>query len=121
AAKETAEMIESSIKKAAAGAKIAQDTSQSLETIVSGSAKVTDLIGEIAAAAHEQERSVTQVNQGLAQIDNVTQQNTATAEEAAAASEELSSQAAELKGMLARFNLRKSGAQLKRMLKNPNI
>ncbi|HPG56275.1 MAG TPA: methyl-accepting chemotaxis protein [Candidatus Wallbacteria bacterium] len=117
AAKETAEMIESSIKKAEAGAKIAQDTAQSLETIVSGSAKVTDLIGEIAAAAHEQEKSVTQVNQGLAQIDNVTQQNTATAEEAAAASEELSSQAAELKGMLARFNLRKSGAAVKAYVK----
>jgi len=108
AAKETAEMIEGSIKKAESGAKIAEDTAKSLEVIVSGSAKVTDLIGEIAAAAREQEKAVTQVNQGLGQIDQVTQQNTATAEEAAAASEELSSQATELKGMLSRFILKRS-------------
>ena len=112
AAKETAEMIEGSIKKAENGAKIAEDTAKSLETIVSGSAKVTDLIGEIAAAAREQEKAVTQVNQGLTQIDQVTQQNTATAEEAAAASEELSSQAAELKGMLAKFTLKKTAGQV---------
>ncbi len=110
AAKETAEMIEGSIKKAENGAKIAEDTAKSLEIIVAGSAKVTDLIGEIAAAAREQEKAVTQVNQGLTQIDQVTQQNTATAEEAAAASEELSSQAAELKGMLAKFSLKKSAS-----------
>ncbi len=110
AAKETAEMIEGSIKKAENGAKIAEDTAKSLEIIVSGSAKVTDLIGEIAAAAREQEKAVTQVNQGLTQIDQVTQQNTATAEEAAAASEELSSQAADLKGMLAKFSLKKSAS-----------
>ena len=110
AAKETAEMIEGSIKKAENGAKIAEDTAKSLEIIVSGSAKVTDLIGEIAAAAREQEKAVTQVNQGLSQIDQVTQQNTATAEEAAAASEELSSQAADLKGMLAKFSLKKSAS-----------
>jgi methyl-accepting chemotaxis protein len=110
AAKETAEMIEGSIKKAEKGAKIAEDTAKSLEIIVAGSAKVTDLIGEIAAAAREQEKAVTQVNQGLTQIDQITQQNTATAEEAAAASEELSSQADDLKGMLAKFSLKKSAA-----------
>jgi len=110
AAKETAEMIEGSIKKAENGAKIAEDTAKSLETIVSGSAKVTDLIGEIAAAAREQEKAVSQINQGLTQIDQVTQQNTATAEEAAAASEELSSQAVELKSMLAKFSLKKAAS-----------
>jgi|GEM_PF-1408516 len=109
AAKETSEMIEGSIKKTEAGSKIAEETAKSLEIIVGGSAKVTDLIGEIAAAAREQEKAVTQVNLGLGQIDRVTQQNTATAEEAAAASEELSSQAVELKGMLSKFNL-KAGA-----------
>ena len=108
AAKETAEMIESSIKKADAGSKIADDTARSLVEIVAGVTKVTHLIGEIAAASKEQEQGVTQVNAGIAQVDQVTQQNTATAEEAAAASEELSSQAADLKGMLGRFRLKKA-------------
>ena len=108
AAKETAEMIEGSIKKANAGSKIAEDTSRSLAEINGSVTKVTDLIGEIASASKEQTTGTVQVNQGLSQIDQVTQQNTATAEEAAAASEELSSQARELKSMLMRFKL-KSG------------
>ncbi len=108
AAKETAELIDSSIKKAEAGSKIAVDTAGSLGKIVAGVAEVTDLIGEIAAASKEQERGVRHVNTGIAQVDIVTQQNTATAEEAAAASEELSAQAAELKVMLERFRLKKA-------------
>jgi len=107
AAKETTEMIESSIKKTDAGTKIADVTSKALEEIVTGSAKVTDLIGEIASASKEQAQAVLQINQGLSQVDQVTQQNTATAEESAAASEELSSQAVQLKDMLGKFRLRK--------------
>jgi len=108
AAKETAEMIESSIKKTDAGSKIADETARALVEIVTGVTKVTDLVGEIAAASKEQEQGVKQVNTGIAQVDTVTQQNTATAEEAAAASEELSAQAVELKGMLERFKLKKT-------------
>ncbi len=110
AAKETAEMIEGSIKKAEAGSKIAVNTSESLAEINGSVTKVTDLIGEIAAASKEQTTGTIQVNQGLSQIDQVTQQNTATAEEAAAASEELSSQARELKSMLTRFKLKNNPA-----------
>ena len=111
AAKETAEMIESSIKKADAGSKIADETAKALGEIVAGVTKVTDLVGEIAAASKDQEKGVAQVNTGLSQVDRVTQQNTATAEEAAAASEELSSQALELQGMLQRFKLKDDAHQ----------
>jgi methyl-accepting chemotaxis protein len=69
--------------------------------------KVSDLVGEIAAAAREQAEGIGQVNEGLGQIDQVTQQNTANAEESAAAAEELSSQAESLRQMLARFTLRR--------------
>jgi len=110
AAKETAEMIESSIKKTAAGTKIADDTAASLEQIVGGVVKVTGLIGEISAASKEQESGVNQISIGLSQIDQVTQQNTAISEEVASASEELSSQARELKSMLAKFQLKKQGS-----------
>jgi len=106
AAKETAEMIESSIKKTEAGTKIADETARSLMEIVTGVGRVGDIIGEIAAASKEEALGIQQINQGLGQVDQVTQQNTATAEEAAAASEELSAQAVELMGMLEKFKLR---------------
>jgi len=106
AAKETAEMIESSIKKTEVGTKIADETARSLNEIVTGVGRVGDIIGEIAAASKEEALGIQQINQGLGQVDQVTQQNTATAEEAAAASEELSAQAVELKGMLEKFKLR---------------
>jgi methyl-accepting chemotaxis protein len=107
AARETAEMIEGSIKKTEAGARIAKETSKALEEIVTGSTKVTDLIGEIAAASKEQAQGIGQINTGLAQVDQVTQQVTANAEESASASEELSSQSLQLKSMLSKFRLRK--------------
>ena len=107
AAKETAEMIEGSIKKTEVGTRIAEETSKALEEIVAGSAKVTDLIGEIASASKEQAQGIGQINTGLSQVDQVTQQVTASAEESASASEELSSQSLQLKQMLTKFRLKK--------------
>jgi methyl-accepting chemotaxis protein len=112
AAKETAEMIEGSIKKTEAGAKIAEETSKALEEIVAGSTKVTDLIGEIASASKEQAQGIGQINTGLSQVDQVTQQVTANSEESASASEELSSQSLQLKEMLTKFRLRKRSFSL---------
>ncbi|MEW6182077.1 MAG: methyl-accepting chemotaxis protein [Bacillota bacterium] len=106
AAKETAELIEGSIKKTEAGTRIVEETSKALEEIVAGATKVTDLIGEIASASKEQALGIGQINQGLGQVDQVVQQNTASAEELAASSEELSAQALQLKQMLGRFQLK---------------
>ncbi|BCA80771.1 methyl-accepting chemotaxis protein [Desulfuromonas sp. AOP6] len=105
AAKETADLIEGSVKKAENGADIADKTAGALSEIVTGITKVTDLVAEIAAASNEQAQGLSQINQGLSQIDTVTQQNTASAEESAAAAEELSSQAEQLRQMLSRFML----------------
>ncbi|WP_305045222.1 methyl-accepting chemotaxis protein [Geoalkalibacter sp.] len=105
AARETAELIEGSLDKARNGARIAERTAQSLSEIVSGIGKIADLTAEIATASNEQAEGIGQINIGISQIDQVTQQNTATAEESAAASEELSGQAAHLHRMLARFCL----------------
>ena len=105
AAKETAEMIESSIKKVEGGMEIAARTAEALTEIVNGVTKVTDLIAEISAASNEQTQAIEQVSEGLNQIDQVTQQNAANAEQTASASEELSSQAAELREMVATFKL----------------
>ncbi|MEW6709600.1 MAG: methyl-accepting chemotaxis protein, partial [Candidatus Riflebacteria bacterium] len=106
AAKETSEMIESSISKVKAGTEIAKMTEAALQEIVASSVKVADLVAEIAAASNEQAQGIAQIGQGLEQIDKVTQQNTANAEETAAAAEELSGQARELNSLLANFNLR---------------
>lgn len=108
AAKETEELIAGSVAKAKDGATVADKTAESLQGIVNEIAKVTDLVGEIAAASNEQSEGIGQINLGLGQIDQVTQQNTATAEETASASEELSAQAEQLRGMLGRFKLAQS-------------
>ena len=108
AAKETADMIEGSVKKAEAGGEIAEKTGKALEEIVNGVTKASDLVGEIAAASNEQAQGFAQVNQGLGQIDQVTQQNTANAEESASAAIELSGQANQMQGMLKAFTLSSS-------------
>jgi len=93
------------VEKVGQGTQMASKTAEALDEIVGGITKVTDLVGEIAAASNEQAQGVSQINIGLGQIDQVTQQNTATAEQSASASEELSSQAAQLREMIARFKL----------------
>ncbi|MDD2443401.1 MAG: methyl-accepting chemotaxis protein, partial [Desulfotomaculaceae bacterium] len=108
AAKETAEMIEGSIKKTEVGTKIAEDTSKALEEIVQGAAKVTDLISEIASASKEQAMGIGQINEGLNQVDQVTQQNSASSEELAAASQEMNSQSEMVKQMLGKFKLKRA-------------
>jgi methyl-accepting chemotaxis protein len=112
AAKETAELIESSGNKVNNGLDVATRTSESFQEIVEGIIKVTDLAGEIAAASNEQAQGVSQINQGLSQVDQVTQQNTANAEETASAAEELSGQAAQLQDLLRQFKLNGTGRQL---------
>ncbi len=106
AAKETTEMIEGSIAKAGTGTNIAQETAKALENIVSGVTDAARLVSEIANASNEQASGIEQVNEAIMQVSQVTQTNSATSEEAAAASEELSSQAQLLKDAVSRFQLK---------------
>jgi methyl-accepting chemotaxis protein len=99
-------MIESNIKKTKAGTKIANDTAQALNRIVTSVDKAADLVGGIAQASSDQAYAVSQVNKGIEQVSQVTQSNSATAEQSAAASEELSGQASMLKEMVGKFSLR---------------
>ncbi|MGK7345967.1 MAG: methyl-accepting chemotaxis protein, partial [Candidatus Nitrospinota bacterium M3_3B_026] len=93
AAKDTASLIEDAVKKAADGGEIADRAGTALGGIVDSVKKVTDLVGEIAAASNEQAQGVDQVNTAVSQMDKVTQQNAANAEESAAAAEELAAHA----------------------------
>jgi methyl-accepting chemotaxis protein len=105
AARETAELIEGSVKKADAGVAISQETERSLKAIVQGTNKVTDLIGEIAASSKEQTLGIAQITKGITQLEQLTQSNSSGAEESAAASEELTRQAGQLGEMMNKFSL----------------
>jgi len=105
AAKETTELIEGSIGKVQEGTKIANNTASALVEIVSGIEKAANLVKGIAEASNVQASGISQINKGIEQVSTVVQNNSATAEESAAASEELSSQAELLKEMMSRFKL----------------
>ncbi len=111
AARETTEYIEGSIKKVEDGTRIADQTATALSSIVVSVEKAAALIGQIASASNEQATGIAQVDRGIEQLSQVVQINSATAEQAAAASEELSSQADLLKSMVAQFKLQDAGAK----------
>lgn len=100
AAKETATLLEGTTAKVADGTSIAQRLTMSLGQVSSQAHKVADLLGEISQASQQQAQAVAQIVQGLGQIDQVTQQNAASAEETSAAAQELAKQSATLKGIL---------------------
>ena len=93
AAKNTSSLIEESTNNAKNGVDIATEVTKVLEEVVGGISKTSELVGEIAAASQEQSQGIDQVNTAVTQMDKVTQQNAANAEESASASEELSAQA----------------------------
>lgn len=109
AARETADLIAGTVAKTENGARLAEETARALGRIVTQTTQVSELVNAIATASSDQALGISEVNQGLSQIDQVTQMNTANAEETAAAAEELSSMVAHLKLMLGRFHLAGSG------------
>ncbi|WP_051355676.1 methyl-accepting chemotaxis protein [Acetobacterium malicum] len=108
AVKETTLLIEGSIEKVQDGTKIADKTASALNEIVSGIEKVTELIDDIAVDSNEQASGIVQINTGIEQVAQVVHNNSATAEQSAAASEELSGQAELLKELIDKFQLRKN-------------
>jgi len=105
AARETSNLIEGSVKKVEDGSEIADTTATALQEIVSAASQMTDLAAEIATACNEQAQGVSQITAGLGQVDQVTQQNTAYAEESAASAHELSDQAMSLQRLMRAFKL----------------
>jgi methyl-accepting chemotaxis protein len=93
AAKETAAKIEGAIANTARGVDISNKVSQALNEIVEKARKVDELAAEVASASQEQTHGITQINAAVGQMDKVTQANAASAEESAAAAQELNQQA----------------------------
>ncbi len=105
ASKTTAELIESSLQAVARGKQIANLTATTLVNVVDVVRQTSAKVEKIADAAEEQSGSVKQVTLGVDQISDVVQTNSSTAQESASASQVLSSQAAMLKNLVAKFTL----------------
>ena len=106
AVNETTAMVEESIRNIDEGNTLVEKTAAQLKAIVTGSSKVAEFLDEIAVASKEQAQAIDQITEGLDQIDQVTQGNTASAEESASAAEELAGQAQQLKSTIAQFRLK---------------
>ncbi len=108
AAIETSKLIDGSVEKTSNGTLIATETAESLKSIFDSITQTSELVEEIATACSEQAIGAETINQGVVDIDGVTKQNSDTAQESAAASEQLSQQAEQLQHMLSRFQLLKA-------------
>lgn len=97
AAKNTAILIENTRKRVQEGSSYVNLAEETFRTVESRAKKITELIGEIAAASGEQAEGVAQINKAISEMDKVVQQNAASTEELASAAEELSAQAQQLK------------------------
>jgi methyl-accepting chemotaxis protein len=112
AAKDITEIIEFNIKLSGKGVTVAEKASQALATITSQAKKVNELMDEISAASLEQTQEVEKVNKSLAQIQNVTQQSAANAEQNAVASEELNAQANNINAIMQELSKLINGSDL---------
>ena len=106
ASKNTAALIEASISAVSRGVSLVAQSAETLQQVAASAGEVGEMVNQIAVSAQEQTEAVQQVTVGLNQISGVVQNNSATAEQSAAASEELSSQAAMLKNLVDGFQLK---------------
>ncbi|MEY2842045.1 MAG: hypothetical protein RI920_82 [Pseudomonadota bacterium] len=105
AAKEIKTLINSSAEKVESGSRLVRDAGSSMNEILTSVQRVSDIIGEITAAAAEQSTGIGHVNESVTQLDQMTQQNTALVEESAAAAESLRDQAGRLADAVSAFKL----------------
>jgi methyl-accepting chemotaxis protein len=111
AAKEIKTLIQDSLRKVERGTGLVNKSGETLHGIVSSVKRVTDIVGEIAAAAGEQSTGIEQVNTAMTQMDQVTQSNSAQTEELSSTAESLSDQSRGLMELVQIFTLNKGGKQ----------
>lgn len=105
AAKESATLIETSVKAVEKGMVIAGQTAAQLEEVAENSKLITTEVTNIAETLETQTTEIKQINEGIEQINDVVQTNSATSEECAAASQEMSSEAESLREMIRKFKV----------------
>jgi methyl-accepting chemotaxis protein len=105
AAKEIKQLIGASVENVETGSRQVAEAGQSMEEIVASVQRVSDLIGEITASSTEQRDGISQVNQAVTQLDQMTQQNAALVEQSTAAATALRDQAQHLTGVVSVFNV----------------
>ncbi len=106
AAREIKTLIDASVGKVGAGARLVHDAGNTMHDIVTSVQRVTDMIAGISAASAEQNQGIAKMNQAVGQLDEMTQQNAALVEQSTAAAESLKDQAQRLAGIVAAFRLR---------------
>ena len=112
AAKEIKTLIGDSVEQVEIGSRLVHDAGKTMDEVVTSVRQVADIMQEITAASAEQSAGIEQVNQAILQMDQVTQQNAALVEEAAAAAESLQEQSGQLAEVVSVFKL--DGAQVVR-------
>lgn len=105
AAKESAVLIETSVRAVKKGMTIADETATQLEEVAGNSKMITEEVADIADTLEKQTVEIQQINEGIEQINDVVQTNSATSQECAAASEQMSSEAENLREMIRRFKV----------------
>ncbi len=111
AAKNTAGLIEGTVKKIKEGAELVEKTDAEFRQVALDVERSGDLVGQISAATADQSQGIEQINKAVSEMDKVVQQNAANAEESASASEELSAQAALMKDTVAELVAMVQGAK----------
>jgi methyl-accepting chemotaxis protein-1 (serine sensor receptor) len=110
AAKEIKALIENSVVSVSNGSRLVEQAGATMQEVVSSVQRVTDIMAEITAASVEQTSGIEQINVAVVQMDQVTQQNAALVEEAAAAAEAMQDQAAQLAQAVSVFRTGQGGA-----------
>ena len=121
AAKEIKELIGASVDNVNEGCKLVEQAGSTMDEIVVSVRRVTDIMGEISASSQDQSAGIDQINQAMSQMDQVTQQNAALVEEAAAAAQSLEQQAQNMVQVVSVFKLGSQGGGLALAYENPAL
>ncbi|OWY31891.1 methyl-accepting chemotaxis protein [Herbaspirillum aquaticum] len=105
AAKEIKALIDTSVERVESGSRLVEQAGATMHEVVASVKRVTDVVAEITAASGEQSDGIEQINQAIVQMDEVTQQNAALVEEAAAAAQSLQEQSSRLQETVGIFKL----------------
>ncbi|WP_442121971.1 methyl-accepting chemotaxis protein [Massilia sp. 2TAF26] len=119
AAKEIKTLIDASVGNVETGSALVAKAGTTMGEIVASIRRVTDIMGDISAATREQTLGIEQINEAVSQMDQTTQQNASLVEEAAAASETLQKQAADLSDAMRVFKLKDMPAQPAQSVRSP--